>query len=272
MPDWHDQLSVSALCFPGMSPLDVLDTVAGIGARHTTLMAGTVLDAGPAEVAGHARAVGIAVAGLVGGIGPNLDEPGTWASGRDQVRRSTDAAAAVGATVVYTLAGARRWCPWDEAADRFAEFISPCIQHAGESDISLAIEPAMVMYADLTFVHTARDAFALAGLVPGLKVDLDLFHVWTEPDLRDNISSHISRIGLVQVGDFASNERSLPCRAVIGDGLVPVKEMVGWLSEAGYDGIVDLELNGPRIDAEGHLPAATRGAQALNDVLISQYR
>jgi sugar phosphate isomerase/epimerase len=76
-----------------------------------------------------------------------------------------------------------------------------------------------------------------------------------------------SLISLVQVSDYVHGDRSLPARAVPGDGGVPIAGIVAWLGEAGYRGIIDLELNGPRIDAEGHLPAAERGAQALNRLL-----
>jgi sugar phosphate isomerase/epimerase len=261
------RLSVSALCFPGMPPLEVLETVARIGASHTTLHAAAVAGTGPAKVRARGQAVGVSVEGLIGGLGPNLDETATWDASRSDLARSVDLASEVGAGVVYILAGSRRWCPWEEAAERFASFIAPCIEHAAGAGVSLAVEPAMVMYADLTFVHTARDAFALTARVPGLKVDLDLFHVWTEMDLRDNIASHVSDIGLVQVGDFGAGDRSLPSRAVLGDGLIPTGEIVGWLYQAGYRGIVDLELNGPRIDEEGHLRAATRGAAVLDGIL-----
>jgi len=262
-----DRLSVSALCFPGVLPMDVLDNVARIGAAHTTLQVAAVADAGPAAVRSYGEAAGIGVEALIGGLGPSLDEHGTWAGARDRLNESVDVAAEAGAQLVYMLTGSRKRSSWDEAVERFGEFISPCIDHAGASGVHLAVEPAMVLYADLTFVHTARDAFALAEQIPGLKVDLDLFHVWTERDLRDGIASHVHEIGLVQVGDFASGDRSLPARAVPGDGLIPVGEILGWLSDAGYLGIVDLELNGPRIDEEGHLSAARRGASALDSIL-----
>lgn len=262
-----DRLSVSALCFPGMPPMDVLDTVAGIGAAHTTLHAGTVADAGPATVRAYGEAIGIGVEALIAGLGPNLGDHETWAGARDRLNKSVDVAAAAGAHSVYMLTGSREWMPWDEAVERFGEFISPCVDHARASGVHLAVEPAMVLYADLTFAHTARDAFALTERIPGLKVDLDLFHVWTERDLREGIASHVHEISLVQVGDVFSGDRSLPARAVPGDGLIPIGEILGWLSDAGYTGVIDLELNGPRIDAEGHLQAARRGASVLDTIL-----
>jgi sugar phosphate isomerase/epimerase len=264
-----ERLSVSALCFPGIPPLDVLDNVAGIGAAHTTLHVAAVADAGPAAVRSHGETIGVGVEALIVGLGPTLDEHGTWAGARDRLNEAVDVAAETGAQLVYMLTGSRKRSPWDEAVERFGDFVSPCVDYASASGVDLAVEPAMVLYADLTFVHTALDAFALVERIPGLKVDLDLFHVWTERALRDGIASHINEIGLVQVGDFAFGDRSLPARAVPGDGIIPIGEILGWLSDAGYTGIVDLELNGPRIDEEGHLPAARRGASALDSILHS---
>ncbi|MBW8755665.1 MAG: hypothetical protein JF595_16260 [Sphingomonadales bacterium] len=43
--------------------------------------------------------------------------------------------------------------------------------------------------------------------------------------------------------------------------------MIRWALEAGYEGAFDIELLGPRIDAEGHLAAARRGAEALDTML-----
>jgi sugar phosphate isomerase/epimerase len=264
-----DRLSISALCFPGMPPLAVLENVAELGATHTTLHVAAVAEAGPATVRSHGEAIGVGVEALIAGVGPTLDDNATWAGTRDRLRGAVDVAAATGADLVYMLTGSRKGSQWDEAVERLGDFISPCIDHAAACGVHLAVEPAMVLYADLTFVHTARDAFALAARIPGLTVDLDLFHVWTERDLRDGITSHVDLIGLVQVGDFAGGDRSLPARAVPGDGLIPIAEILGWLSVAGYDGIVDLELNGPRIDEEGHLRAARRGASALDSILRS---
>src|SRR5204863_6698273 len=142
--------------------------------------------------------------------------------------------------------------------ERFAAFMGPCLEHAATASVALAVEPANVLFADLTFVHSAATAFALAREIPGLRVCLDIFHTWTEFDLRQNIMAGPSLISLVQVSDYVLGDRSLPARAVPGDGGVPIARIVAWLGEAGYRGIIDLELNGPRIDVEGHLLAAAR--------------
>jgi sugar phosphate isomerase/epimerase len=250
-----------------MPVTEVLDTVAGLGAAHTTLSVGAVALAGPANVLKHSRRVGVGVEALIGGTGPILHEPETWPDFRSQVDAGVDVAAAVGARLVYMLTGSRRWSSWGEAVERFAGFLAPCLEHAADAGVSLAVEPANVLFADLTFVHTAASAFELTRRVDGLKVCFDLFHVWTEPDLRDQILSSASDVGLVQVGDYVPGDRNLPARAVPGDGGIPIQDILGWLRQGGYEWIVDLELNGPRIDEEGHVPAARRGAVELDRIL-----
>src|SRR5271169_1293015 len=109
-----DRLSVSALCFPGMPPMDVLDTVAGIGAAHTTLHVAAVADAGPAAVRSRGQEIGVSVEALIAGLGPILDEHGTWGGSRDQLNESVDVAAAAGAKLIYMLTGSRKGFSWDE--------------------------------------------------------------------------------------------------------------------------------------------------------------
>ena len=74
--------------------------------------------------------------------------------------------------------------------------------------------------------------------------------------------------GLVQVSDYVSGDRTAPCRAVIGDGMVPVERLLGDLLDAGYRGVFDLELLGPRIEAEGARAATRRAAENLSEILV----
>jgi sugar phosphate isomerase/epimerase len=118
----------------------------------------------------------------------------------------------------------------------------------------------------MTFVNSAAAGLALCRAVPGMNICFDVFHVWTEFDLHETVISNASLINLVQVSDFVLGDRT-PARAVPGDGGIPLEEVIGWLLAAGYDGVFDLELNGPRIGAEGHLQAAGRSVQVLGAIL-----
>jgi sugar phosphate isomerase/epimerase len=72
----------------------------------------------------------------------------------------------------------------------------------------------------------------------------------------------------VQVSDYVLGDRTTPCRAVPGDGAIPLERLIGEVLEAGYGGVFDLELIGPRIEAEGHRPATLRAAEILSEILV----
>jgi sugar phosphate isomerase/epimerase len=74
---------------------------------------------------------------------------------------------------------------------------------------------------------------------------------------------------LVQLSDYVYGDRSLPCRAVPGDGDIPLASIIGATLEAGYAGAFELEMVGPRIEEEGYGSAITRGVAYL-DALLAQ--
>jgi sugar phosphate isomerase/epimerase len=96
---------------------------------------------------------------------------------------------------------------------------------------------------------------------------IDIFSVWTEAQLRESIERAMKRCHLVQVADYVIGDRRYPCRAVPGDGAIPLARIIGWILEAGYRGAFDLELMGPRIDREGHWEAVRRTAEQLGELL-----
>jgi sugar phosphate isomerase/epimerase len=64
-------------------------------------------------------------------------------------------------------------------------------------------------------------------------------------------------------------DRSLPARAVPGDGVIPLRRITEWLLRAGYRGAFDLELLGPRIEQERQLAAVRRACAYYGDLLES---
>jgi sugar phosphate isomerase/epimerase len=80
----------------------------------------------------------------------------------------------------------------------------------------------------------------------------------------------VPRCELVQLSDYVYGDRALPARAVPGDGAVPLARLLKDLDSAGYRGAYELELLGPRIDAEGHTAAVRRAAAKLDTLLQPQ--
>jgi sugar phosphate isomerase/epimerase len=59
----------------------------------------------------------------------------------------------------------------------------------------------------------------------------------------------------------------LPCRAVPGDGAIPLRDIVAHALKLGYAGAFDLELIGPRIDSEGQREAVARAGRVVTAML-----
>ena len=263
----HSRVAVSGLCFPTLSATEAIEAVASLGVSTTSMPAVKLREAGPDAVVEACRHHDVAIVAVPGSIGFDLSLGPPSAATRQQAQGDIDLASAVGASSVYGLTGRRAAADWSTSADAYVQAMAEIVAYAAERHVSLAIEPASWLYADMTFVHTFHDALEVAPRAD-MQVCLDLFHVWTERELREDIVKHVDRIAHVQLGDFALGDRSLPSRAVPDDGGIPLATVVQWLVEAGYQGPFDLELNGPRIDAIGHREAAARAAAWLDELLV----
>jgi sugar phosphate isomerase/epimerase len=177
-----------------------------------------------------------------------------------------DAAAGVGARLVYLLTGGRDGLSWQQAADRFCAMVAPCLAHAGRVGVALAIENASSLYADLHLAHTLRDTITLAEM-SGLGICIDVFHCWAEGDFEAMVQRALPRTELIQLSDYVLGDRALPGRAVPGDGVIPIEAFITQTLAGGYPHGFDLELIGPRIDAEGRAEAAQRACAAATAIL-----
>ncbi len=172
----------------------------------------------------------------------------------------------VGARVVYMLTGGRGELSWEHAAERFCAAIAPCVREARQAGVALAIENASALYADLHFAHTLRDTITLAEMA-GVGVCIDLFHCWAEADLAGLVERALPRTVQIQLSDYVLGDRALPARAVPGDGAIPIEPFLRQALAGGYTHGFDLELIGPRIEAEGRIAAARRGCQSISTML-----
>lgn len=96
---------------------------------------------------------------------------------------------------------------------------------------------------------------------------LEVNACWAERNLGGTITAGIEVISLVQVSDYAIGTRTTPERLVPGDGDIPLGRIVGLLLDAGYEGVFDIEIIGPRIEDEGYESAITRSIAAVQRLI-----
>ncbi len=198
-------------------------------------------------------AAGLAVADVIG-------------VGQVRVAEGIEAAVRLGAPCVVLTTGPAGDQAWEDAADAFAASMAPRVDEARVAGVALALEHTNSLRADVGFVHTLRDAVDLARRVD-LGVCLEVNACWGERALRDTIADGIDRIRLVQVSDYAIGTTTTPDRLVPGDGDIPLARILGQLVDAGYEGLFELELVGPRIEEEGYRSAILRSLASLSDLL-----
>ena len=264
----HPRLSVDQLCFPGATLVEFAEHCRTLGAHHVVLSSPQLLEAGSAELAKQVLKGGAKVEAINHpfAIYPDLEsDDGTAAA---TLARLIPIAAELGTTSIYLITGGRGNLGWAEAADRFRELVASASVAAKAEGMALMIENASALYADIHIAHTLADTLALAERA-GLGVCIELQFCWAEAGLHDLFQQAVTHCGLVQVSDYVLGDRAVPGRAVPGDGALPLEHLLASLLEAGYAGLFDIELIGPRIDAEGHLAAVARAADQLGSILNS---
>lgn len=264
----HERVSVNALCFPGDDLAKMAEHWRALNPARIAFMSQLLPDdlsvAKEIIAQGPYRFESMTHLFLLGR--QNGPDPAIWAQEQAKLGRVIDAAIALGGQSIYMMTGGHGDLVWEAAADCFAQAIAPCLAKTQAAGLELMIETTSPLYADGHLSHSLRDTVELAEIA-GLGVCIDLFAVWTEAGLKQTIERAAPRCHLVQVGDYVYGDRGLPCRAVPGDGNIPIERLIDWILSAGYTGAFDLELIGPRIDAEGRRDATRRAADRVSEIL-----
>jgi sugar phosphate isomerase/epimerase len=258
----HQRLSVHTVTFYGATMGELQKYWTDLGVARLSILDSQLLDPELAKlVQDNAYTVEAVYHLFAGGTIGNDPQ-----AARDALNRVIDAAAAANARTVYLLTGGRGRLSWAEAAQRFCEMVAPCAERAGRAGVALAIENASSLYADLHLAHTLCDTITLAEM-SGLDICVDVFHCWAEGDVLGLLQRALPRTRLIQLSDYVLGDRSLPGRAVPGDGTIPIEAFVKQALAGGYAHGFDLELIGPRIEKEGRLESARRACDVVGGML-----
>ena len=105
--------------------------------------------------------------------------------------------------------------------------------------------------ARCTFLNNLDDALGIIDAIgcPHVKLLLDTYHLGQENGLVERIPEIAPQIALVQLGDAKCPPKGEQNRCRLGDGTVPLRQIVCALRQAGYDGFFDVELLGEDVEA-----------------------
>ncbi len=263
----HPRVSIDQLCFPGSTIEEFVDRCIDLEAHSVVLTSPQLLVHGGVALAKRALFEGglrVEAINHAFAVFPDLEsDQGDAAAALEHL---LGAAGELGARSVYLVTGGRGALSWEDAAIRFGELVAAGAAKARQRGIALMIENSSALYADIHIAHTFSDTVSLAERFD-LGVCVDIQFCWAEAGLDGLFNRVMPRCGLVQVSDYVLGDRAVPGRAVPGDGAVPLPRLLGGVLEKGYEGIFDVEVLGPRIDAQGHLPAVARSVEKLEAIL-----
>ncbi len=212
--------------------------------------------------AARVAAAGLRVSNLLG-WGPPLDEPASWPGYRKLIASAFEDAVTMDAEALVVTTGPAGSLGWEEAAATWCELSAELFRDA---PVRVLLEHTNQLRHDVGFVHTLRDAVDLVR-ASGMGVVVEVNACWMERGLARTLEEAAELIGLVQVSDTMPGTRCTPDRAVPGDGMIPLARVLAEILAVGYRGAFDLEMIGPRIEAEGYDRAVPRAVEALRVLL-----
>lgn len=218
------------------------------GVKGITIWRQNLAGNNPADVKKRVADSGMKVVSLCrGGFFPAKEKSKRQES-IDDNKKAVDEAAGIGAPIVVLVCGAVPGQPLAESRRQIADGIREVLPHAAAAKVKLSIEPLHPMYADdRSAVNTLKQANDLCEEIrsPWLGVAVDVFHLWWDPDL----ASEIKRCGkngwldAFHICDWMTPTKDLlNDRGIMGEGCIPIREIRGWVEEAGFRGFNEVEV------------------------------
>jgi sugar phosphate isomerase/epimerase len=238
--------------------LDILDACAERGIRAVSPWRDQVAAAGLQATAAKLKAHGLDLSGYCrGGMFTYTDPAGRQAV-RDDNRRALDEACLLNAPCLVlvvgglpgALAGRAAHRDIDAAREQVTEGIAALLDDASERGMPLAIEPLHPMYAaERACINTLEQALDLCDALDAqrggsLGVALDVYHVWWDPKLLAMIErAGRERLLALHVCDWlVPTTDLLNDRGMMGDGVIDIPRIRGWVEAAGYEGRHEVEI------------------------------
>jgi sugar phosphate isomerase/epimerase len=225
-----------------------IDGCARHGIRGISPWRDKLAEMGVKEAAKAIRANGLTVTGLCrGGFFTAKD----WL---DDNRRAIEEAHALGAQCLVLVVGGLPAGSKDlaRARERVQESISLILPEARKAGIPLAIEPLHPMQAaERACVNTLEQALDICDALGddgrsaqcALGVAVDVYHVWWDPKLEQQIKRAGNRILGYHVCDWLVPTRDLlNDRGMMGDGVIDIPQIRGWVETAGFAGYSEVEI------------------------------
>ena len=166
----------------------------------------------------------------------------------DDNRRAIEEAFELGTRMIVLVCGADPAQSLEESRKQIHDGIAAILPDAENAGIKLAIEPLHPMYADTrSAINTLAQANDLAETLnsPWVGVAVDVYHLWWDPHLEDEIQRCGKNHNLLafHVCDWKSPTVDLLYdRGLMGEGCIPIRKIRSWVEGTGFNGYIEVEI------------------------------
>jgi sugar phosphate isomerase/epimerase len=237
---------------------EIIEACARHGIRAISPWRDQVAASGLKTVSQQVKTHGLKLSGYCrGGMFPATDDAGRKAA-HDDNRRAVDEACELDASCLVLVVGALPGALAGHAAHKdialsrqqVEDGIGELLGYAQANGMPLAIEPLHPMYAaDRACVNTLEHALDLCDLLDrsrtgALGVAVDVYHVWWDPKLQDQIQrAGKDRLLAFHVCDWLTPTTDLlNDRGMMGDGVIDIPRIRGWVEDQGFEGFSEVEI------------------------------
>ncbi|MDL4840260.1 sugar phosphate isomerase/epimerase family protein [Aquibacillus rhizosphaerae] len=164
----------------------------------------------------------------------------------DDNKRAIEEAAELGTDTLVLVCGPGPDRDIDAARSSVENGIEALVPFAESHGVKLAIEPLHPMYAaDRSVIVTLDQANTIAEQYTPQQVGVvvDVFHVWWDPDLYNQITRASGRIHGFHVSDWIVPVPDMfKGRGMMGDGVIEIRRIRKAVEAAGYHGPIEVEI------------------------------
>jgi sugar phosphate isomerase/epimerase len=194
----------------------------------------------------------------------------TYRDSLDDAREAIRVAQALAADCLVVYTGGRAGHTHNHARRLIRNALTALLPHADAAGVTLALEPMHPgCAADWTFLTDVNEAVALVETLnsPRLKLVFDAYHFGHSRNAIETIRDLAPHVKLVQLGDARRPPDGEQNRCRIGEGAIPLREIIAAFEQAGYDGSYEIELLGEEIETADYDELLKQSLQVFGDMM-----
>lgn len=204
-----------------------------------------IVDFGEERAADLLGESGLAVASLSWAGGFTGSDGNTFQEALDDARDAVRLAGQIRSACLVVVSGARGGHTHNHARRLVVDALRHLGDLAGEVDLQIALQPVHPQFAKSSSLVTSVDKMLdiLASCQhPQVGMALDVYQLRDVPGLVERIPEILPWVKTVQLSDGREPGRSEFDRCPLGEGTIPLAEIVVSLEQAGYRGFYDVQI------------------------------